>query len=205
MRRWLLIPLVLITFAALAKEKPIAKELLEAKTVKVMVLPGNFEHVGNYSPTPFDRDAVNDVKDALRKWGRWALVGDREPSDIVVLVRSAARAVTYSTSTRGGTVTKIGGSGIGERSSPATGPSEQYPHGGGSMIEHPTPPKDDIIAIFTAKEAKSAVYVAGGRISHAKPLWLLNESGILRSTSVPGIAELRRDVENAEVANEKVQ
>jgi hypothetical protein len=71
------------------------------------------------------------------------------------------------------------------------------------MVEQQTPPKYDILAVFSPKEGKSAVYVAGGKIINAKPLWVLNEEGVLRSTVVPGVKQLREDVERAEARQAK--
>jgi hypothetical protein len=68
------------------------------------------------------------------------------------------------------------------------------------MIDQQPAPKYDIIAVFSPKDAKSAVYVGGGKIIHGKPLWLLNEEGALRSTIVPGVSQLRKDLEKAETA-----
>ena len=199
MRRGLLIPLILITFAAVAKEKPIAKELLEAKTVKVLILPGNFEHVGTYSPSTEDRSAVNDVKDALRRWGRWKVVGDRESADLTILVRHG----------KGG---EIGGSYPAHPELPnvpfdpsqhvgaAVGPNENHERGESGMLDRQMAPKYDILAVFTAKEGKSAVYAAGGKIINGKPLWVMNEEGALRENTVPAVGVLRGVIEQSQTA-----
>jgi hypothetical protein len=199
MRRWLLIPLVLFTFAALAKEKPISKELLEAKTVKVLILPGNLEHVGTYSPSTEDRNAVNDVKDALRRWGRWKVVGDRESADLTILVRHGKRG-------------EIGGSypahaelpnspyDPGQRVGAAVGPNDNHERGESGMVDRQMAPKYDILAVFTAKEGKSAVHAGGGKIINAKPLWEMNEEGALREKTVPAVEALRDVIERSQTA-----
>jgi hypothetical protein len=81
--------------------------------------------------------------------------------------------------------------------------SGDEPHSATGMVEQQTPPKHDILAVFSPKEGKSAVYVGGGKIINAKPLWVLNEEGVLRSTVVPGMKQLRHDIETAEAGQAK--
>jgi len=195
-------PLIVVSLAlslvATAKEPSIAPELLRAKTVMVKILPGDHERLGRIaSPFP-DQNAVDDVKAALREWGRWTVVKEDKAADLVILVRCGQRGAVGTTFDKGRSTEYGSGQ---EREGAAASGNE--PHRVTGMVEQQTPPKYDILAVFSPKEGKSAVYVAGGKIINAKPLWVLNEEGVLRSTVVPGVKQLREDVERAEARQAK--
>lgn len=195
MRLFIFVCCIALSLVAVAKEPTVAPELLKAKTVKVKILPGDHERLGRIaSPFP-DQNAVDDVTAALREWGRWTIVKDEESADLVILVRSGQRGAVNTTFDKGRSAEYGGGQ---ERVGAAA--SGNDPHSGTGMVEQQTPPKKDILAVFSPKEAKSAVYVAGGKIINGKPLWLLNETGALTFKSVPGFQRLREDVERAEAA-----
>ena len=205
--RLLIVVSLAFSLVAAAKEPSAAPELLRAKTVMVKILPGNLARPGNFHTSPFpdqasiepDQQAVEDVVAAIRAWGRWTIVKDPKAADLVVLVRSG----------EGGSVTASfpGDSpgiyrGTGEPRLGAAAASDD-PRSLSGMVEHQTPPRHDILAVFSPKEAKSAVYVAGGKIINGKPLWVWNETGALAFKSVPGFNRLREDVERAEAAQAK--
>jgi hypothetical protein len=198
MRRLIFFLAIVLCLVAVAKEPTIAPELLQAKTVKVKILPGDHERLGRIaSPIP-DQNAVDDVTAALQTWGRWTVVKDDKAADLIILVRCGQRGAVGATFASDRSASNGDGQ---ERVGAAANGNEQHSVSG--AVEHQTPPRHDIIAVFSPKEAKSAVYVAGGEIINAKPLWVMNENGALTLKSVPGVKRLRDDVERAEAAQAK--
>ena len=200
MKRLILALSVVFALVAIAKEPNIAPQLLRAKTVKVKILPGDHERLGRIaSPYP-DQNAVDDVRAALRSWGRWTIIEEERAADLVILVRSGERGSVGATFERNRSAIYDGRYGQERVGAAASG---NDPHSGTSTVDQQAPPKNDILAVFTPKEAKSAVYVAGGKIINGKPLWVLNETGALAFKSAPGVKRLREDVERAEAAQAK--
>ena len=70
--------------AAEAKKRDISPVFQSAKTVYVEAADGPDPHPGLYSG---DRQAVRDVQDGLRLWGRYTVVEHPEGADLIFLVR----------------------------------------------------------------------------------------------------------------------
>src|SRR5665213_4015292 len=82
-----LLLLLLPTVAAAQKKgkKPSMPEAFDhARYVYVEAIDGDEFKRGLYTA---DRLAIADVKDALKKWGRYTLIYDRENADLVFVVR----------------------------------------------------------------------------------------------------------------------
>lgn len=198
MRRLIFFLAIVLCLVAVAKEPTIAPELLQAKTVKVKILPGDHERLGRIaSPIP-DQNAVDDVTAALQTWGRWTVVKEDKAADLIILVRCGQRGAVGATFARNLSTSSVDNQ---ERVGAAANGNE--PHSVSGTVDQQTPPKYDILAVFSPKEAKSAVYIAGGEIINARPLWVMNEKGALTLKWVTGVKRLREDVERAEAAQAK--
>jgi len=71
---------------AVAKDKnSFPKQIVAAKYVLVTSYFG--ENLADARVPPMDRQAVADVQDAIRDWGRYTLVYERNAADLILLVR----------------------------------------------------------------------------------------------------------------------
>jgi len=85
--------LVAFLFASyiFAKDKPaFPKQIVNAKYVLVTTYFG--DNLADSRLPPVDRQAVIDVQDAIRDWGRYTLVYERKAADLIVLVRKGRTA-----------------------------------------------------------------------------------------------------------------
>jgi hypothetical protein len=59
--------------------------------------------------TPEEREALEDIREAIEKWGRYTIVPDPGQAELWIAVRSGRRAALAVGSSRGGTETSRGG------------------------------------------------------------------------------------------------
>ena len=114
-----------------------------------------------------DRQAVIDVQDALRDWGRYTLVYDRKAADLIILVRKGRTAET-----RDG----IGGHAGSNSPKPSFGP----------IIDADAGDPEDMLAIYNAALGTDNA-----------PMWRDRMSDGLNAPQVKLIRELRTKVESA--------
>lgn len=181
MRR--LIPLflliVLLTPAVAKKRSNLRAELLKAKFVVVTTYPDGGDNVNlNVRGYAEDRRAIADVETAIRKWGRWTVLSSNNQADLIIAIRKGRLA------------------GVGARV-PTTGPTIGQPR-----METEAGPADDMIAVFSAHGAESMAPGTDRNID-GPPMWRLIQSNALASPNVPGIQQLRKEIEKAEAENAK--
>lgn len=86
MRRCLLFLLLSCSGLAFGQGyNPLPKLVVHAKYVLVTTYAG--DDLTNYKVMPDDRQAVVDVQNAIKKWGRYALTYDAKNADLILLVR----------------------------------------------------------------------------------------------------------------------
>jgi hypothetical protein len=105
---WLTVVLVATALAAGAKNATLPKLVVHAKYVLITTYNG--PDLTNPRVTPDDRQAVVDVEDAIRKWGKYEVVnGTSQAPDLVLLVRKGRIAeVTPAVGIHAGSDTKPG-------------------------------------------------------------------------------------------------
>jgi hypothetical protein len=116
---------------------------------------------------PVDRQAANDVQDAIRDWGRYTLVYDRKAADLIILVRKGR-----TQETRNGIAIHAGSS----MPKPGIGPVTDVDGGD----------PDDMIAVYNESLG-----------TDTPPLWRESMSNGLDPPEIKLIRELRKNVEGA--------
>lgn len=189
MKRLLLLSLAVLLIAsnATAKKSGLRTELLQAKFVVVTAYPDGGQTFGGPTRgisgrTGDDRRAMADVERAIKDWGRWTVISTANQADLIIAVR------------KGG----IGSVGV-EKPIP--------PIGGGRVDTTPRNeteigPTEDMIAVYSAHQERQ-IYQSGDVNMDAPPLWRLIQANALQSPSVPGIQQLRKEIEKAEAENAK--
>ena len=81
----LLLLVLSATFAAAQGYNPLPKLVVQAKYVLVTTYAG--DDLTNPRMMPDDRQAVVDVQNAIKKWGRYALAYRTQDADLILLVR----------------------------------------------------------------------------------------------------------------------
>lgn len=89
---FLLVPLFFLLSGSsiVAKDNGLPKLVVHAKYVLVTTYFG--DNPASARIPPEDRQAVSEVEDAVRKWGRYTLVYERENADLILLVRKGRLA-----------------------------------------------------------------------------------------------------------------
>ncbi|HLH09479.1 MAG TPA: hypothetical protein VKW78_19735 [Terriglobales bacterium] len=126
----------LISGAAFAKKKKtLPKLVVNAKYVYITT----YEGPDQTSPQlpPGDVQAVNDVREALRKWGYYTETIQRNQADLILRVR------------KGGSTAKMGGN-LGGNSGPDRGIGPASVGSGGDAMADLGPP-EDILEVYDAK------------------------------------------------------
>src|ERR1039457_295470 len=82
---WFLLLFWLVGFAVAGGYNPLPKLVVHAKYVLVTTYTG--DDLTNPHMMPDDRQAVLDVQDAIKKWGRYALAYRAKDADLILLVR----------------------------------------------------------------------------------------------------------------------
>ena len=81
-----------VSFAFAKDKTSIPKQIVVAKYVLVTTYFG--DNLADSRVPQVDRQAANDVMDAIRDWGRYTLVYERKAADLIILVRKGRRAET---------------------------------------------------------------------------------------------------------------
>ncbi len=172
------IALVLLSSLAFAqnqsKKKPTVSAVFgHARYVWVESMDGD---IYNPSLLPADRQAITDVQNALRKWGRYVLTADRQNAELVFVVRTGR---VGEGKIRG----SVGYPGTGPPGYPNTGP-QQDPMGTGVMLGGGVGPPNDLLKV-----------VVGNDPEHGIQVWLRSEKDGLASPDVPLFQQLKKAVD----------
>ena len=176
---------------ATAKDKKkilLPTDVLEARTVLVVVDPG--AGIALDAPNA-NREALENVENALTHWGRFRLVRSEYNADLVILVRKGNGKIAQPT---------IGGVPIDNRPvivEPTTDASlEHPPMPGEARPRYPNPhpqmeagPSGDIFAVYRGKRENATDYPA---------VWRFNGEDGLRSPGVPAVDAFRKLIVEAE-------
>jgi hypothetical protein len=176
---------------ATAKDKKkilLPTDVLEARTVLVVVDPS--AGIALDAPNA-NREALENVENALTHWGRFRLVRSEYNADLVILVRKGNGKIAQPT---------IGGVPIDNRPvivEPTTDASlEHPPMPGEARPRYPNPhpqmeagPSGDIFAVYRGKRENATDYPA---------VWRFNGEDGLRSPGVPAVDAFRKLIVEAE-------
>ena len=161
----LLVALLFVPFLS-AKDKTVfPKQIVTAKYVLVTTYFS--DNLADPSVPPADRQAVIDVQDAIRGWGRYTLVYDRKDAELIFLVRKGRTAET-----RDGVRIHAGSN----QPTPSFGPEIQRDGGD----------PQDMLAVFDA-----------ARGTDTAPIWRDRITEGLNAPKVELVRELRTKVETA--------
>lgn len=198
-RRLVAIPLtLLLILPAIAKDKKkplLPEDVLRAQTVLVVIDPEAGE--------PLDQPRANytareNVEKALMEWGRFRLVMDGQPSDLVIAIRTGSGQSVRPT-IKGGPMDQRPGVGQSTDSSvrigvqqgqppmgdPSTYPQDRRPH-----VSNEVGPSDDMFAVYRGSMADPL---------DSPPVWRYIKKDCLRpSPQVPAVEEFRKAVAEAE-------
>jgi hypothetical protein len=189
MKRLVLLSLAVLLIAsnATAKKSGLRAELLNAKFVVITAYPDGGQTFGGPTRgisgrTGDDRRAMTDVERAIKEWGRWTVISSADQADLIMAVRKG----------------RIGSIGV-EKPIP--------PIGGGRVNTTPrygteVGPTEDMIAVYSAHQERQ-IHPTGDVNMDAPPLWRVIQANALESPSVPGIQQLRKEIEKAEAENAK--
>jgi hypothetical protein len=81
----LLVAFLLVPFLAAKEKAGFPNQIVKAKYVLVTTYFG--DNLADSRVPPADRQAVIDVQDAIRDWGRYSLVYERKNAELIILVR----------------------------------------------------------------------------------------------------------------------
>jgi hypothetical protein len=126
---------------------------------------------------PADRNAIVDVQNALRDWGRYALTPDRANAELIFIVRTGRIAEG-----------QVGGSVGAPNSGPMGNPNpgqQQHPMGTGVMVGGEVGPADDLLKVVMTNSESRGIQV-----------WMRTEEGGLASPSVPLLQQLKTAVDH---------
>jgi hypothetical protein len=132
-----------------------------------------------YTPglLPADRQAIVDVQNALREWGRYVLTPDRSGAELIFVVRTGRVA-------EGKASGKVGSPNSGPVGNPNPG-QQQHPIGTGVMLGAEVGPPDDLLKVVLANSEGRGTQV-----------WLRSEDGGLASPGVPLFEQLKTAVDH---------
>jgi hypothetical protein len=126
---------------------------------------------------PADRNAIVDVQNALRDWGRYVLTADRSNAELIFVVRTGRIAEA-----------KVGGSVGTPNSGPLGNPNpgqQQHPTGTGVMLGGEAGPPDDLLkVVMTNSEGPG------------NQVWLRTEEDGLASPGIPLFHQLKAAVDH---------
>lgn len=198
-RRLVAIPLtLLLILPAVAKDKKkplLPEDVLRAQTVLVVIDPEAGE--------PLDQPRANytareNVEKALMEWGRFRLMMDGQPSDLVISIRTGNRQSVRPT-VKGGPMDQRPGVGQSTDSSirigvqqgqPPMGDPNTYPQNRGPHVSNEVGPSDDMFAVYRGSMADPL---------DSPPVWRYIKKDCLRpSPQVPAVEEFRKAVAEAE-------
>jgi hypothetical protein len=173
------IALVLLSSLAFAqnqnKKKPTVSAVFNhARYVWVESMDGDI-----YNPNllPADREAITNVQNALRKWGRYVLTADRQDAELVFVVRTGRVA-------EGRIRGSVSSPGTGPSGYPNTGPQPD-PMGTGGMLGGGIGPPDDLLRVVVGNDPERGAQV-----------WLRSEKNGLAGPDVPLLQQLKKAVDH---------
>jgi|SRR5208283_37439 len=150
----------------IAKEKQSFPKMIV--TAKYLLVTNYFsDNLADPEVPPADRQAVIDVQDAIRDWGRYTLVNDRKAAELIILVRKGRTAET-----RNGIGIHAGSS----RPTPSVGPTTDADAGDAQ----------DMLAVYNASLGTDTA-----------PIWRDRMTDGLSAPKVELVRELRTKVEAA--------
>lgn len=173
-RLLILLLLPALVFAQHKKKHTLPAVFKTAQYVWVESMDGD-----EYTPDllPADRQAIADVENAIRDWGRYILTARRSEAQLVFVVRTGRVAEG-----------KLG-AGIGTRTpGPAANPNpgqQQPPMGPGVVVGAETGPPDDLLQVCQLND--------GNRLGN--PIWERTESDGLASPAVPLFRDLKKAID----------
>lgn len=132
-----------------------------------------------YSPgvSRADRDAISDVQNALRDWGRYIVTANRSEAELVFVLRIGR---TSEGKLGGGTGVSIPGP------VPSSNPNSQPRAGApGVMLGEEGGTPDDMLQVCVPSE--------GSRLS--APLWMRSQNDGLASPDLPLLRNLRKEID----------
>ena len=173
MKRFSLLLLFFVALSAAAKRSELPAELLKAKSVVVAVYPETGDTVAssfNRPPIGEDLRVIREVENAIKTWGRWKVVSTRNEADLIIAVRKG----------------RIGTVGVEFPGNTEGGRNEVN-------VSASSGPAEDIIAVYPT----GSVVDTGSRRHplDAPPLWRYVHSNALDAPFVPGIQQLRKEIE----------
>lgn len=142
-----LLLLLLPTVAAAQKKgkKPSIPEAFDhARFVYVEAIDGDEFKQGLDTA---DRLAIADVKDALKKWGRYTLIYDRENADLVFVVRKGRLASARVGGDINDDQGPMGGGPMGGQQGGGRGPGQQRTRGPELGVGGEAGPEDDLLEV----------------------------------------------------------
>jgi hypothetical protein len=142
-----LLLLLLPTVAAAQKKgkKPSIPEAFDhARYVYVEAIDGDEFKRGLYTA---DRLAIADVKDALKKWGRYTLIYDRENADLVFVVRKGRLTSARVGGDMNDNQDPMGGGPMGGQQGGGRGPGQQRTRGPELGVGGEIGPEDDLLEV----------------------------------------------------------
>lgn len=178
-----------VTAAKDKKKILLPTDVLEAKTVLVVVDPG--AGIALDAPNA-NREALEDVENALENWGRFRLVRSEYNADLVISVRKGNGKIAQPT---------IGGVPVDNRpvivEATTTDASMQHPPTPGQTEpRRPDPhpqmeagPPEDTFAVYRGKRENATDYPT---------VWRFSEKDALRSPGVPAVNVFRKLIVEAE-------
>lgn len=193
-RRAAISSLLFCAIAATAKDKKkivLSTDVLQARTVLVVVDPG--AGIAMDAPNA-NREALENVENALTSWGRFRLVRSEYNADLVISVRKGNGKLAQPT---------IGGVPVDNRPvivEPTSDASMQHPPlPGQTQPRRPDPhpqaevgPPEDMFAVYRGKRENATDYPA---------VWRFSGKDALRSPGVPAVDAFRKLIVEAEKQN----
>jgi hypothetical protein len=209
----------LVFTPAIAKDKKKATlpaYVLQAQTVVVIVDPDAGEPVDQ----PYaNKTARENVETALLKWGRFDLVNDGQPSDLIITVRTGNGKTVRPTIHGGGIDQRPGvaegddstiriGAHQGQPPDPGTGPTGMPPSGlppegmppqgtpspqAGPHVSNEAGPSEDMFEVFRGN--------VNGNVDdplNTVPAWRYSAKDCLSSPKVTAVEEFRKAIADAE-------
>jgi hypothetical protein len=192
----LLIVTSLVAFGKNKKKTVLPADVLQARTVLVVVDPnaGLVPEAPNANPT-----ARNDVEQALMKWGRFSLVPDGTDADLIITVRKGNGKIAQTT---------IGGVPVNNRpvilqptdSGGRVGAQNPSPSIAGDPSNPPWPSQGPHPQEEIGSSQDMFVIYRGGRDNplDSPAVWRYSAKDALRSPDVPAVEEFQKLITEAE-------
>jgi hypothetical protein len=200
----LLLLSVLLAVPAVAKDKDkdkdknksaLPEDVLRAQTVRVMIDPDSGEPLNQPMANATARE---NVEKALSEWGRYRLVMDEEPADLIVVVRTGNPRGTPTI--KGGPLDRRPGEAQGtdstirigghtgqnpQQNDPSMDPIDRGPH-----VSNEIGPSDDMFAVYRGG--------SGSYPLDAPPVWRYIAKNCLQAPQVSAVEKFRKAVTDSQ-------